>query len=81
MSVKPGFGGQSFIPNTIEKIERLKQMIDAKGLPTLIQVDGGVNEKTIARISSAGADVFVAGSAIFGTGDYKKSIKNLKDRF
>ncbi|PIP38505.1 MAG: ribulose-phosphate 3-epimerase [Desulfobacterales bacterium CG23_combo_of_CG06-09_8_20_14_all_51_8] len=81
MSVNPGFGGQSFIPNTIEKIERLKQMIDAKGLPTLIQVDGGVNEKTIARISSAGADVFVAGSAIFGTGDYKKSIKNLKDRF
>ena len=81
MSVNPGFGGQSFIPNTLEKISRLKQMIDAKGLSTLIQVDGGVNEKTITRISKAGADVFVAGSAIFGTGDYKKSIKNLKDRF
>lgn len=81
MSVNPGFGGQSFITNIIEKIGRLKQMIAEKSLNTLIQVDGGVNEKTIERVSKAGADVFVAGSAIFGTRDYKKAIKNLKDRF
>jgi len=81
MSVNPGFGGQSFIPNTLSKIERLKQMIDAKDLSVLIQVDGGVNEKTISRISKAGADVFVAGSAIFGAGDYAKAIQILKDRF
>lgn len=81
MSVNPGFGGQSFIPNTIEKTQQLKRMIDKKGLSTLIQIDGGVNEKTIYNISEAGADVFVAGSAIFGTGDYKKTIKNLKNKF
>jgi len=80
MSVNPGFGGQSFISNTIEKTKKLKQMIDKKGLSTLIQIDGGVNEKTINTISEAGADVFVAGSAIFGTGDYKKTIKNLKNK-
>jgi len=80
MSVNPGFGGQSFISNTIEKTKKLKQMIDKRGLSTLIQIDGGVNEKTINTISEAGADVFVAGSAIFGTGDYKKTIKNLKNK-
>ncbi len=80
MSVNPGFGGQSFISNTIEKTQQLKRMIDEKGLSTLIQIDGGVNEKTIYSISEAGADVFVAGSAIFGTGDYKKTIKNLKNK-
>jgi len=80
MSVNPGFGGQSFISNTIEKTKQLKQMIDKKDLSTLIQIDGGVNEKTIYTISEAGADVFVAGSAIFGTGDYKKTIKNLKNK-
>ena len=80
MSVNPGFGGQSFISNTLEKTRQLKRMIDEKNLPALIQIDGGVNEKTIYDISEAGADVFVAGSAIFGTGDYKKTIKNLKDK-
>jgi len=80
MSVNPGFGGQSFISNTIEKTKQLKRMIDEKSLSTMIQIDGGVNEKTIYSISEAGADVFVAGSAIFGTGDYKKTIKNLKDK-
>jgi ribulose-phosphate 3-epimerase len=80
MSVNPGFGGQSFISNTIEKTRQLKQMIDKKGLSTLIQIDGGVNEKTIYNISEAGADVFVAGSAIFGTNDYRKTIKNLRDK-
>jgi ribulose-phosphate 3-epimerase len=80
MSVNPGFGGQSFIENTIERIRLLKQMIIEKSLTCLIQVDGGVNEKTIYDISAAGADVFVAGSAIFGTEDYKKTIKKLKDK-
>ena len=80
MSVNPGFGGQSFISNTIEKTTQLKQMIDNKGLSTLIQIDGGVNEKTIYSISEAGADVFVAGSAIFGTNDYKQTIKNLRNK-
>ncbi len=80
MSVNPGFGGQSFISNTIDKTRQLKRMIEKKGLSTLIQIDGGVNEKTIYSISKAGADVFVAGSAIFGTGDYKKTIKKLKDK-
>ncbi len=80
MSVNPGFGGQSFISDTLEKTRQLKQMIEEKGLSTLIQIDGGVNEKTIYNISEAGADVFVAGSAIFGTSDYKKTIKNLRNK-
>ena len=80
MSVNPGFGGQSFIENTLERIRGLKQMISEKSLACLIQVDGGVNEKTIYDVSKAGADVFVAGSAIFGTGDYKKTIQSLKDK-
>ncbi|MDA8403165.1 MAG: ribulose-phosphate 3-epimerase [Desulfobacteraceae bacterium] len=78
MSVNPGFGGQSFIPNTLDKIRSLKRAIDDRGLPTLIQIDGGVNAKTISNISAAGADVFVAGSAIFGKGDYKAKINALR---
>lgn len=78
MSVNPGFGGQVFIPNSIEKIKTLKKMIRDRGLNVLIQVDGGVNANTIKDISSAGADVFVAGSAIFGKPDYRDAIDNLK---
>ncbi len=78
MSVNPGFGGQSFIPNTLDKIRSLRRAIDDRGLPTLIQIDGGVNAKTISNISAAGADVFVAGSAIFGKGDYKAKINALR---
>jgi ribulose-phosphate 3-epimerase len=78
MSVNPGFGGQAFIPNSLEKIRLLKGMIQDRGLSTLIQVDGGVNEKTIADIAQAGADVFVAGSAIFGSKDYKKTIDSFR---
>ena len=77
MGVNPGFGGQSFIPNTLDRIRELCQWITDRGLSTLIQVDGGVNEETIGAISLAGASVFVAGSAIFGSPDYKKTI----DRF
>jgi ribulose-phosphate 3-epimerase len=80
MSVNPGFGGQSFIPNTIERIRRLRRTIDDKGLNTLIEIDGGVNADTIAPIAAAGADVFVAGSAIFGSLDYARTISLLRSR-
>jgi ribulose-phosphate 3-epimerase len=78
MSVNPGFGGQSFIESALEKILALKQTIVRKGLSTLIQVDGGVNQQTIGKIAAAGADVFVAGSAIFGSQDYARTISDLK---
>jgi ribulose-phosphate 3-epimerase len=78
MSVNPGFGGQAFIPNSIQKIKDLKKMIQGRGLDVLIQVDGGVNENTIEEVSSAGTDVFVAGSAIFGKADYTQAISSLK---
>ncbi len=78
MSVYPGFGGQSFIQSSLEKIKQAKQAIRSRGLATLIQVDGGVNLSNIAAIAEAGADVFVAGSAIFTTDDYKKTIASLR---
>lgn len=78
MSVNPGFGGQSFIPNTLEKTRRLKQMIMDINPSVLIQIDGGVNPSTIARISQAGADVFVAGSAVFGSSNYAETIAEMK---
>jgi ribulose-phosphate 3-epimerase len=78
MSVNPGFGGQAFIPNSIEKIKTLHRQIQDRGLNILIQVDGGVNEKTISAVADAGADVFVAGSAIFGRKDYPATIVNLR---
>ncbi len=78
MSVNPGFGGQQFIPSALDKVARLKEMIHERGLSTLIQIDGGVNTGTIGTISQAGVDVFVAGSAIFGSDDYKKTICELK---
>jgi len=80
MSVNPGFGGQAFIPNSIDKIIALRQMIQSRNLTTLIQVDGGVNEKTIADIAAAGVDIFVAGSAIFGSADYLKTINNFREK-
>jgi ribulose-phosphate 3-epimerase len=78
MSVNPGFGGQAFIANSIEKIQRLRQMITEKRLSTLIEIDGGVSDKTIGDIAAAGADVFVAGSAIFGSRDYATAIRGLR---
>ncbi len=80
MSVNPGFGGQAFIPNSLDKIRALRQLIQNKSLKTLIQVDGGVNEQTIADIAAAGADVFVAGSAIFGSKDYQKTISAFREK-
>jgi ribulose-phosphate 3-epimerase len=79
MSVNPGFGGQEFIPNSLAKIGALRQMIARKGLDTLIEVDGGVNARTIAGVAAAGADVFVAGSAIFGSRDYRTTIRRFRE--
>ena len=78
MSVNPGFGGQAFIPGSLDKIKALRQQIQDRGLSILIQVDGGVNEKTIAGIAAAGADVFVAGSAIFGSKNYQETIQSFR---
>jgi len=78
MSVNPGFGGQSFIPSALQKIRELRGMIEARGLNTEIEVDGGVAPDTIRAIREAGADIFVAGSAIFGRDDYARAISDLK---
>jgi ribulose-phosphate 3-epimerase len=80
MSVNPGFGGQSFIQNSLERIAKLKEMIQNKGLPTLIQIDGGVNSNTIAEIARAGTDSFVAGSAIFGSKNYQETIQDFHQK-
>ena len=80
MSVNPGFGGQAFIPNSLDKIKALRNLIQERGFNILIQVDGGVNSKTIADVSAAGTDVFVAGSAIFGSADYQKTIDDFRKK-
>ena len=80
MSVNPGFGGQKFIPNILNKIREVRRAIQSRNLNTLIEVDGGVNEDTIADIAAAGADVFVSGSAIFGSRDYKKTISSFREK-
>jgi ribulose-phosphate 3-epimerase len=81
MSVNPGFGGQRFIPQVMEKIARLRQMIEARKLSTLIEVDGGVGPSNARQIAAAGADVLVAGSAVFGNADIPAAIKLLRDQF
>ena len=78
MSVNPGFGGQKFIENTIDKVKRLRKMIDEKGCKTLIEVDGGVQGETAPRLAAAGVDVLVSGSYVFGAADPHKAIKELK---
>ena len=78
MTVNPGFGGQSFIGSSLAKIKQLKKMIDDRGLNVGIEVDGGVSPKTIGPIAAAGANIFVAGSAVFGQSDYAKVIAELK---
>jgi ribulose-phosphate 3-epimerase len=80
MTVNPGFGGQSFIEACIPKIQSLRGMLDRMGLETELEVDGGVKTDNIDRISHAGADVFVAGSAVFGSRDYAGTISELKRR-
>ena len=80
MTVNPGFGGQSFIEACLPKIHALRGILDKRGLETELEVDGGVKTDNIARISHAGADVFVAGSAVFGSADYSATIAELKKR-
>jgi ribulose-phosphate 3-epimerase len=78
MSVNPGFGGQSFIPYTLKKIERLRKIIDQNHYPLEIEVDGGVKVDNIGEVSMAGADIFVVGTGIFKTKDYEETIKELR---
>jgi ribulose-phosphate 3-epimerase len=78
MSVNPGFGGQSFIPQTLEKLSTVRNLIDSKSLQTRLEIDGGVKIDNIQEIASAGADTFVAGSAIFNTEDYKGTIDKMR---
>lgn len=78
MSVNPGFGGQSFIPETLEKLRVVRDLIDSRNLRTRLEIDGGVKIDNIKEIASAGADTFVAGSAIFNTDDYKKTIDKMR---
>jgi len=80
MSVNPGFGGQSFIPKTLEKLRIVRNLIDSRNLQTRLEIDGGVKIENIKEIASAGADTFVAGSAIFNTDDYKKTIDKMRSK-
>jgi ribulose-phosphate 3-epimerase len=78
MSVNPGFGGQSFIPYVMEKIKRVRQMIDASGRDIRLEIDGGVTVDNIGELAAAGVDTFVSGSAIFGTADYAETIARMR---
>ncbi len=78
MSVNPGFGGQKFIPGTLGKIERVRRLIDDSGRDIRLEVDGGVSENNIGAVAAAGADTFVAGSAIFGKDDYRAVIDAMR---
>jgi ribulose-phosphate 3-epimerase len=78
MSVNPGFGGQKFIPATLKKLEQVRKLIDHSGYPIQLEVDGGVGIGNIRKIADAGADMFVAGSAIFGSGDYANVIASMR---
>ena len=80
MSVNPGFGGQQFIPATLEKLRAVRRRIDAGGRAVRLEVDGGINRETIAAAAAAGADTFVAGSAVFGKPDYRAVIADLRAR-
>ncbi len=78
MSVNPGFGGQKFIPSTLDKLRIVRKKIDNSGLPIRLEIDGGVNNQTAGQIAEAGADTFVAGSAIFTHSDYRQAIAELR---
>ncbi|TDK24312.1 ribulose-phosphate 3-epimerase [Luteimonas aestuarii] len=78
MSVNPGFGGQGFIPSALDKLRKVRARIDASGKPIRLEIDGGVKPDNIGQIAAAGADTFVAGSAIFGQPDYKAVIDRMR---
>jgi ribulose-phosphate 3-epimerase len=79
MSVHPGFGGQEFIPEALEKLRVVRRELDRRGLKVDIEIDGGVKLDNIAEVKAAGANVFVSGSGIFGQGDYRKVVKEMRD--
>ena len=81
MSVNPGFGGQSFIPSSLEKIKKIRELIDASGHDIRLAVDGGVKVDNIQQIAKSGADMFIAGSAIFNHSNYAEVIKNMRQQF
>lgn len=78
MSVEPGFGGQKFMPEMLDKVRALRSLIDAKGLNTIVEIDGGINAETIQAAAEAGCDAFVAGSAVFGTEDPTAEVDRLR---
>jgi ribulose-phosphate 3-epimerase len=80
MSVNPGFGGQQFIPSALEKVRRLRKLIDERGLTVDIEVDGGVKLDNVAEVCAAGANVIVSGSGVFGTKDYAATIAEMRKR-
>jgi ribulose-phosphate 3-epimerase len=80
MSVNPGFGGQRFVPTSLEKLRRLRLMIDERGLKTRIEIDGGIDADNIAEVVAAGAEIIVAGSAVYGEGRPVEAVKNLIDK-
>ena len=79
MSVNPGFGGQSFLPSALEKLKQARKLVDASGREIRLEIDGGVKADNIGAIAAAGADTFVAGSAIFGSGDYAATIRAMRE--
>jgi ribulose-phosphate 3-epimerase len=79
MSVNPGFGGQKFIPTSLDKLRRLRRMIDERGLSTRIEIDGGIDRKNIAQIVAAGAEIIVAGSAVFNEPDPAQAVRELRE--
>ncbi|MGI9322309.1 MAG: ribulose-phosphate 3-epimerase, partial [Pseudomonadales bacterium] len=79
MSVNPGFGGQKFLPGSLDKLRQARKLIDAAGGDIRLEIDGGVTRDNIGEIAGAGADTFVAGSAIFGSPDYKATIAAMRD--
>lgn len=80
MSVNPGFGGQKFVPTMLDKLRRLRQLIDSRGLAVQIEIDGGVDATNIAEIVRSGAQLIVAGSAVFGTGDATSAVRHLLEK-
>jgi ribulose-phosphate 3-epimerase len=79
MTVNPGFGGQGYIPAVTEKVRRLRRMADEQGQELEIQVDGGIKPSTVGAVAQAGANVFVAGTAVFGAKDYRAAVKDIRD--
>jgi ribulose-phosphate 3-epimerase len=79
MSVNPGFGGQAFIPESLDKVRRLRKMIDERGMKARIEIDGGIDADNIAEVASAGAEIIVSGSAIFGTPDPAVALRKLRE--